>query len=168
MISSRSPDLLRQSRPPRLIGLGMLVLCGLWSSYLVMQYRTLSQRTTVAHYQQADLLQRQHVALRRINVSASNESQQSIISELNYPWPAVITALETPTGSQVQLLGIDPDTARSQLTVRGEADELADVLAYLARLKQQPLLFDTRLERHTVSDDTGRIEFVASANWRAP
>lgn len=168
MIGYRAPDLLRQSRTPRLLGLGVLVLSGLWSSYLVMQYRELRQRTVVARYEQSDLLQRQHVALRRINANASAESQQSIIKELNYPWPAVITALETPTGAKVQLLGIDPDTARAQLTVRGEAEELADVLEYLARLRQQKLLFDTRLDRHAVSDDTGRIEFVASANWRAP
>lgn len=168
MIGYKTPDLLSQPRLPRFVGLGILVLCGLWSSHLLMQYRDVSQRTAVARYKQADLLQRQHVALRHINTNASSESQLNVINELNYPWPAVITALETPTGPKVQLLSIDPDAARAQLTVRGEADELADVLEYLARLKQQPLLFDTRLERHTVSEDSGRIEFVASANWRAP
>lgn len=165
---SHSHDLLHTSRRRRVFGVLALLTAALWSSYLLEQYRAGQERLAIGRYEQADLISRQQVTLQRVHITSNHSDRQQLEAELNYPWPRIIEAIETPTGPKVQLLSIDPDRGRAQLTVRGEAEELADVMDYLERLAKQPLLSDTRLERHSLDSDSGRVAFVASANWRMP
>ena len=91
-----------------------------------------------------------------------------IIRQLNLPWDALFTALESATNKQqVALLSIQPDTRKQMIHINGEAKNLDAILEYLAQLRRQETLAQITLTNHEIKsqDPDKPVRFSLSAKW---
>ena len=92
-------------------------------------------------------------------------------AELGTPWTALLAELEAAsrdTTGQVAVLSIEPDHAKHNVHITGEAKDLPLALAYVERLQASRLLHYPMLDSHELkTDDPQRpVRFAMSAEWR--
>ena len=93
-----------------------------------------------------------------------------VIQRLTLPWEALFAAVEAADSRQLALLTLEPNARELTVRLTGEAASVDDVLAYIDRLAQQPVLADV----HLVSFDTAQrdgavvVVFALSARWLSP
>lgn len=78
----------------------------------------------------------------------SNEEIQAInsaVDELNFPWPAVLSLVETSVGDSLRIIQFDADARENRLTLHGEGRDSRSVLELPDRLRASPLITDARL-----------------------
>lgn len=160
-------NLLPSPHRKRAFGISVLVLCGLWSSYILQQYQQNVDQMAGVKFRRDHLLSRQSLTLQRTRID-SVPGSKPVTDELGYEWGPVVHALETPSGNAVRLLAADPDPKTSLMTLTGEADSLKDALDYLQALQKQAGLRNVHLDQHQINNETGAIHFVASALWSRP
>lgn len=92
----------------------------------------------------------------------------AIIQQLNLPWSDVFDAVEAATPSNIALIAIEPDARKHSF--RGEAESLNsdDMIAYIEKLKKQPLFLNVNLIRHEVNeqDPYKPLRFQFEAQWK--
>lgn len=91
----------------------------------------------------------------------------NVSSSLSAPWAELFAMLEGYADQPVALLGMDPDLAKNDLVLSGEARDLAALLDYVRYLKKQPMLSAVTLQSHQVSrqDRDKPVRFRIVANW---
>jgi Tfp pilus assembly protein PilN len=70
----------------------------------------------------------------------------------------------------VAILGVEAQGQAHSLRVTGEAREMADVVAYVRRLRKSPSIESANLSHHEEKQagTVKVIRFSLDANWRAP
>ena len=154
------------------IAAALALLCG-WQ---LMQMRT--ERSALQQsLQQAREASRppavaaiQPQALPATQQSAIKEANQ-ILNELGRPWPALLQRLEQLARPEVALLAIRPDAAKGKLRLKGEARDMAALLAYMQGLEAVPEVEDVTLDEHEMMEkpqDGGLAHFIRfgiTARW---
>lgn len=79
--------------------------------------------------------------------------QARIAAQLAYSWQPALDALAAARTRKIALLSLDAVQARSQLKLTAEARTLADALAYIDVLQQQPGVKRATLSQHEVQAD---------------
>jgi Tfp pilus assembly protein PilN len=90
-----------------------------------------------------------------------------IVSRLNLPWHDVFQSIEAATPVTIALLELTPDAERHALKGMAEAKTSDDMLAYIARLGEQPFFSSVQLIRHEFNeqDPNKPIRFQFTAEW---
>jgi len=90
------------------------------------------------------------------------------MDDLARPWETLFEALESIDFDRVALLSVQPDADSRALTLTGEAKAYADLLTYVARLKDKRVFSSVMLTSHEVRDgDPFRpYLFTTRADWR--
>ena len=124
---------------------------------------------------QAALTARNHAA-RPLPVAATPkaavpEAQARAVNEavmqLNLPWRDLHEAVRAATPNSVALLALEPDAKRRTLRITAEARSSDDMLAYVARMQEQPWFGAVSLTRHEIAEqDPNRpLRFQLTAQW---
>ncbi len=87
--------------------------------------------------------------------------------DLATPWGPVFALLEDGADGDVALLSLEPDGARHELLLTGEARNYAALLDYFRYLQDQPLLSAVALQTHQVNrlDRDKPVRFRITAHW---
>lgn len=65
---------------------------------------------------------------------------QQLEKEFQYPWKHLFAAIEKATDKQIELLELMPDKASRLVILRGEATNIASLVAFVERLEDNPNL----------------------------
>lgn len=90
-----------------------------------------------------------------------------ISHHLATPWQVLFSMLESHEDQNVALLSIDPDIAKKDLVISGEARNLESLLDYVRFLQSQRILRDVTLLSHQINqqDKDKPVRFRISAIW---
>lgn len=81
---------------------------------------------------------------------AALATQSRIAAQLSYSWQPAFDALAATHNSKVALVSLDAVQAKSQLKLVAEARQLADAVAFIDALQQQPGVKRAALVQHEV------------------
>lgn len=85
--------------------------------------------------------------------SPARVQQARIAAQLTYSWQPAFDAMATAQSSKIALLSLDATQAKSQLKLTAEARTLADAIAYIDALQQQPGVKRATLVQHEIQAD---------------
>jgi hypothetical protein len=85
--------------------------------------------------------------------SPTRVQQARIAAQLTYSWQPAFDAMATAQSSKIALLSLDATQAKSQLKLTAEARTLADAIAYIDALQQQPGVKRATLVQHEIQAD---------------
>ena len=84
---------------------------------------------------------------------AARLARAQVAAQLEYAWQPAFDALAAARTSKIALVSLDAVQARSQLKLVAEARQLADAIAYIETLQQQPGIRHVELLQHEVQTD---------------
>ena len=103
--------------------------------------------------------------------TTEDQMQQAlvVVEQLALPWSPLFNAIERAHTDTVALLAVQPDAQRRSVTIIGEAKGYEDVLAYVARLREEARLKNVYLVGNEVREDQPQrpVAFTVSADWRS-
>ncbi len=103
--------------------------------------------------------------------TTEDQMQQAlvVVEQLALPWSPLFNAIERAHTETVALLAVQPDAQRRSVTIIGEAKGYNDVLAYVARLREEARLKNVYLVGNEVREDQPQrpVAFTVSADWRS-
>lgn len=93
----------------------------------------------------------------------------AVALELARPWDKAFVALESAEHPGVAVLGVEPDSKRTELRLVAEAPDVMAMLAYIESLRAAPQFARLTLQQHEVrADEPGRpVRFTLVGQWRA-
>lgn len=88
---------------------------------------------------------------------------------LDQPWGPLLSDLETLAGDRVALLGMEAQADGQRLRLTGEARQMADVVAYVRRLRDLPGTRRAVLSAHELREEgaVSVLRFTVDAQWGA-
>jgi hypothetical protein len=91
-------------------------------------------------------------------------------ARLRLPWDAVLREIETRTDPAVALLGIEARGQAHTVRISGEAKAMADVVAYVSRLRESQWIKAAYLSGHEQrqAGAVSVIRFSLDAQWSEP
>jgi nitrate reductase NapAB chaperone NapD len=101
--------------------------------------------------------------------TAAQATRERITAELNAGWQPAFDALAATRSSQIALLSLDAVHAKRQIKLVAEARRLADAVAFIEALQQQPGILRAALTQHEIETDADQkpVRFQATLEWRA-
>lgn len=92
------------------------------------------------------------------------------VAQLRLPWDALLREIELLADPSVALLGIEGQGQARTLRLTGEAKTMADVVAYLGRLRDSPWIDAAHLSGHEErqAGSVKVIRFSLEASWSGP
>lgn len=90
------------------------------------------------------------------------------VDALSVRWDDLFVMIEGAGSKGLGLLSLVPDPRNHSLRISGEAKTLDDVLAYVGRLDQQPVLTEVALISYQTAERKGSpsVEFTVTAKWK--
>jgi hypothetical protein len=85
---------------------------------------------------------------------AAQAAQAHVAAQLAYSWQPAFDALAVARNSRIALLSLDAVQAKSQLKLTAEARQLADAVAFIDALQQQPGVKRAELTQHETQTDS--------------
>lgn len=92
----------------------------------------------------------------RAGDDAVQAAQQRIQAQLAYSWQPAFDALAAARSKRIALVSLDAVQAKSQLKLVAEARRLADAVAFIDALRQQPGVKRAALIQHEVQADAAQ------------
>lgn len=91
-----------------------------------------------------------------------------VLRQLSLPWEPLFQAVETSTGKEVSLLGMEPDVQKHVVKITGEAKNIPAMLGYIQRLEARKEFGSVYLQNHRVQqqDPEKPVRFSVLATWR--
>lgn len=156
--------------------LGLLLLVtGMVATALVgNDYLAVSDELARVEQKQARLQKPQASVVRRDNPSPALQGSKPVVepvmAQLQLPWSEVLQEVETRTGPAVALLDLEAQGQTRTLRLSGEARSMPDVVAYVSRLRESPLIEAAHLSHHeeAQAQSVTVIRFSLDATWKAP
>jgi hypothetical protein len=104
-----------------------------------------------------------------MNPESSNAAVHASAA-LTQPWDGLLRELESLNEPRVALLSLDAKAEARTLRVTGEANAMADVVAYIKRLRPSPLTRSAALVTHEIRRDgqVDVIRFSLDVIWKLP
>jgi hypothetical protein len=146
------------ARPARPGKLGvMLVLGGIaalvwvWTNLHAARAVEAGLAMQIAAIEQA----RPHAAAKPVTPAddAARATRMRVSAQLAYSWQPTFDALAAARSSKIALVSLDAIQNKSQLKLVGEARQLADAIAFIESLQQQPGIRRAALTEHEVQAD---------------
>lgn len=148
----------------------MLLLAGAALMAILLYYQSLQNRIAALQQVQPTAMPRSSQALTPTLQYAYQNAQQTR-NALNVPWLQTLAVLESVQSSNpgIYLLNVQPNRAKAEILLNGEASDFTVLNLYLIALQQQALLGDaTLLNQRLVVSETGndKLGFTISVAWR--
>lgn len=101
--------------------------------------------------------------------SAAQLARDRIATQLNAGWQPAFDALAATRSNKIALLSLDATHAKRQIKLIAEARNLADAVAFIEALQQQPGILRAALTQHEIEADADQkpVRFQATVEWRA-
>lgn len=102
--------------------------------------------------------------------SAMRLAEEKAKEEMSRPWARLFNAIEQASGPDVSLLSMAPAAARAELTVGGEARNMAALLVFLRQLRAAGFFTQVYLRDHHIdpADPLQPVHFSLQLKWRIP
>lgn len=153
---------------------GMVAACVLFLlvAGLVLKHRDVLDR--IAQQQALTDAASGHMASRRALPDAAEQGEIRAALEaqhfLNMPWNALLSALEQAQSQngKISLIAVQPNPAKGEVAVSGEAADFTALMDYLKTLRGQKVFSDVVLvnQRRVEEDGQQRLGFTLSAGWK--
>lgn len=168
-------DFGRPSRLPSLWGSVMLGIGFLAGSAVVLDYLTVVDDLKSLQHRRESLERRsgrQPSGVPSVTESVAPalaiRQVADVARELQRPWDLLLQDMEGAVDDSVALLSVEPDPARQQLRIIGEARQVGDALAFVRRLEgaaslQRPTLASNQSRQ---SGGTPVVVFTIQAGWK--
>lgn len=90
-----------------------------------------------------------------------------VVRQLTLPWERLFQAVESVSGKDVSLLGLEPNTEKKVVKIRGEAKNMAALLDYIRQLEECGAFGTVFLQSHLVQqqDPDKPVRFALLADW---
>ena len=100
--------------------------------------------------------------------SAAQAARDRIAAQLNAGWQPAFDALAATHSSKIALLSLDAVQAKRQIKLVAEARHLADAVAFVEALQQQPGILSAALTQHEILADADQkpVRFHITLEWR--
>lgn len=150
--------------------IGLLLIGVLALAWVAGQW--LSARDQVAE-QASALLKLEQRPVPKRTVSRADTSAQvardRVTAQLNAGWQSAFDALAATHSNKIALLQLDAIHAKRQIKLVAEARRLADAVAFIEALQQQPGILRAALTQHEIETDAEYkpVRFQAMLEWRA-
>lgn len=166
-VTTRTPSLAGLAS----FGLAMLLVIVSWDYYSATHGQLLKIEKQIQLMQKQSGIQPQNAGAQNKTSAELQEKMQAarqLANELQMPWAAVFTALETAALKDAALLAIEPDTKKHQLKITVEAKNKEVMFDYLQRVENTPELMDVYLLKHEILLDVDQhpLRFVLVAKWK--
>ncbi len=149
------------------LGAGCVLCAGAllaWSA-LGAERRALEQRDALAlrSAQRQDRVVLPAPAIAPERLAAAN----AIVMQLNLPWGALREAVAQAATPAIGLLSLEPDARKRSARLNAQAENAEAMVAYVARLKREPLLASVVLLHHDVDeqDPNRALRFELMLTW---
>jgi hypothetical protein len=154
------------SRQRRLNG-AWLALAAILIAVPLTYYRQIVQDTV--RLEQSSTTLAQQLVSPGVTVLHKDDGQGKLLKHLNAPWETLLNGLENAASDKATLLSMQPNLARGEAVLSGEAGGYSDVLDYIERLKAQPGFTQAYLTNHTIAEDRpGKpVRFAVTLQWEA-
>ena len=167
-------DFVRQRRLASPLGL-LLLAAGLAAVLAVaFEYQDARDELAQAEQRQARLLRQLRPdpaarprAVAQVPARTDGQAVARVQAQLQLPWDAVLRELELLSDPTVALLSIDGQGQTRTLRIAGEARKMADVVAYVGRLRASPWVRTANLSGHEVKQAGALsvIRFALDVSW---
>lgn len=152
------------------LGVGLLLIGALALAWSAGQWLAARDRETERVSAILKLEQRPkpaHVVSRAD--SAAQATRERITAELNAGWQPAFDALAATRSSKIALLSLDAVHAKRQIKLVAEARRLADAVAFIEALQQQPGILRAALTQHEIETEADQkpVRFQFTLEWRA-
>lgn len=163
-------------RPRPWLGLLLLGLALAALAYLVGYYRDLDRRLATWEVRVAAMaptpdrhrptgpIAAAEAKAKRVEVEQAN----TVLRRLALPWEAMFRAVEASGNGRVALLSLEPDPAKGEVRISGEAKDLAAMLAYVKQLGSRQEFQRVLLQSHRVDAEAKErpVVFFLLAKWK--
>jgi hypothetical protein len=152
------------TRLRNIVGGVSLVACLLAGFWLLAGQRNLNER--ISQYQD------QSVGRTGLRSTPSIEERQAdeAVQALNMPWDTMLSALEQvqATNSGVHLLTVQPNPAKGEVLLGGEAEDFSILMDYTKALRAKPQFSEVVLVNQRLADEDSqtRLAFTLLAHWK--
>lgn len=150
------------ANPPRMVWAGM-ALAGAMAAYLgvlAVEQNTLAEGAL----RRADVLRKAQQELPAPKVSRAEQDAKkrwdAYRAEREFDWEPLFKAVEVATGSEIELLELQPDKANQRVVLRGEALSQTALTGFLEALAAQAALTNVHLT-HQRNEERNRLKSVA-------
>ena len=108
------------------------------------------------------------IGIGRVDLVQEVKNANIVLHRLSVPWEELFKAVESSSGSHVQLLALEPDFDKKQVQITGEATSYKSIMKYITELEQQEVIGTVYLQNHEIrQDDPDKpVKFSLLANWR--
>lgn len=144
------------ARRPSTLGLGLLVAGLAATIWVWANWQAARANVAGLSLQLAAMEQKRPAAAPRPRVRADDGArsiQAQVASQLGYAWQPAFEALAAARSDRIALVSLDAVRAKSQLNLVAEARQLADAVAFIHALQQQPGVKRAALLQHEVQAD---------------
>ncbi|WP_152555742.1 PilN domain-containing protein [Ferriphaselus sp. R-1] len=165
-------DYQHSARPFPRLGVAVLALSLLALPLVGMYYSHLSERLSGWEDSLEQLERSSKRLLHQVQRGGDTTLELDQLHEVTrltaVPWDALFLAVERTVEDDIALLGLDPDPARHEVKIHGEARNYAAMLDFIHRLEQQPEFGGVYLQSHQLElDDPERpMSFALLAQWK--
>lgn len=144
---------------------GALALAWVAGNWLVLRDQVAGQAITLTKLEQRPAPK---PSITRAD-SAAQVTRERITAQLNAGWQPAFNALAATRSSKIALLQLDATHAKRQIKLVAEARHLADAVAFIEALQQQPDILRAALTQHEIETDSEfkPVRFQATLEWRA-
>ena len=152
-----------------LLSLGLLAVAAVLSwRWLELEPRLLAAQSQLQRAQAA--LSANEPVLHKLSdeqLSRDWSQAASVAQQLSTPWEALFAEIEAGAAPAVALLSLEPDAARHELVLGGEARDYAALVDYYRYLQSQPMLSSVALQTHQMNrqDRDKPMRFRITAHW---
>lgn len=101
--------------------------------------------------------------------TAARSAHDHIAAQLKARWQPAFEAINAARSDKIALLSFDASQAKHQLKLIAEARRLADAVAFVEALQQQPDTVRAALTQHEIREDSNEkpVRFHVTLEWRA-
>ena len=147
---------------------GVLLCLGLFAQYRALDREIEAAERSIDRLARVTLPGRQLQGNSRAALIAEVRWANAAAARLTIPWDDLFSAVESATDNQIALLALQPNFAKGELRVAGEADDFGALRRYLDRLDASKVVEGVQLTNHeVVSRGTANpIRFELSARWQ--
>lgn len=144
------------ARRPGTLGLGLLVAGLAATIWVWTNWQAARANVAGLSLQLAAMEQKRPAPAPRPSVrtdDGARSSETRIAAQLAYAWQPAFEALAAARSNRIALVSLDAVQAKSQLNLVAEARQLADAVAFIHALQQQPGVKRAALLQHEVQAD---------------
>lgn len=152
---------------PALIGAAMTVLIATGIYYRELSDQAAGWEMKAERLERASHQQGGHNGAEAADLASEVKSANEVVRLLTLPWEGLFQAVESVSGRDVSLLGLEPNSEKKVVKISGEAKNMAALLDYIRQLEECGEFGTVFLLNHLVQQQVQDkpVRFALLAAW---